>query len=469
MTRYRTILWVFLCIGLLWLSISLGLAQEGFFCDLILDPSDPPDNDAPVLIGASRSFAIEAVNPRHAHLTFDFLFRNDGPGLVTRLDVYVAVPSNRDNQHISDLSFSSPYTLLTDRYGQAIAYFQFTNLSPGQQATVSWEGDVEIEAMDYEVDPSQVTGLDQIPPGIVSAYTTNESMYRLESQIIQDAAQVAADGATNPYWIARNVHDFVANRLTYLNDNRWDDAETVYLQQHGSCSEYTILFIALCRANGLPARYVGGTRQREEGIYVDTVFHRWAEVYLPPYGWVPVDVTHDDVSGGPVHTYFGAVTDERFVTAVSGGDSEYLGWNYHSSYRYYYSGSRPDRTRERSFIWEPYPPELRANPTSLTSFILPNTTDTVIWGLDIITTNGSYDWLLSSAVSWLQLSKNSGTTPDTVQVMADTTGFGLGSHTGQVTLQSNLLGSSVTVPVEVLVVDEIFKTYLPLVTNKFGP
>ena len=125
---------------------------------------------------------------------------------------------------------------------------------------MSWEGLVAIEALDYGLDPGLVGGLDQIPADIITTYTTNEAMYRLESQTIQDAAQAAAEGATNPYWIARNVHDFVAERLECVNDHQWDDAETVYLQGHGSCSEYTFLFVALCRANGLPARYVGATR-----------------------------------------------------------------------------------------------------------------------------------------------------------------------------------------------------------------
>lgn len=464
MKRYKVIL-VFLCVSLSCLCTFSGLTQAESPPDLILDPGDPFDNDVPPLLTSSQNLTIEAVNPRYAHLRFDFLLRNDGPGEVARLDVYVAIPPNRDNQRISGLSFSAPYTLLTDRYGQAAAYFRFTNLSSGQQATVSWEGDVEIEAMNYGGEPGQVGGLDQIPSDLVSAYTTNESLYRLESSIIQNAAQVARNGATNPYWIARNIHDFVANRLTYNNDSHWDDAETVYLQQHGSCSEYTFLFIALCRANGLPARYVGGTRQRQDGTYVDTVFHRWAEVYLPPYGWVPIDVTHDDIEGGPpVYTYFGAVTDERFVTTVSGGSSEYLGWNYHVAYWYYYTGNRPDTTRERSFTWQPYSSELRTSPTSLIDLVLPNSTDAVIGSLDIISTNGSYDWSLDAINNnWLQLSKNSGTTPDTVQVLADTTDFSLGSHTGQITLQSSSLGKSVTVPVEVLVVDEIFETYLPFV------
>jgi transglutaminase-like putative cysteine protease len=451
--------------GLLWLSTSLGLARTGSPPDPILDPGDPLENDnAPPLV-ARQNFAIPAVNPRHAHLTFNFLFRNDGPGEVTRLEVYAAIPSNRDNQVISNLSFSAPYTLLSDGYGQPIAYFQFDTLSPDQQVTVSWDADVEIETMDYGVDPGQVAGLDQIPAEVINTYTTNKSMYRLESLTIQNAAQTAANGATNPYWIARNVHDFVANRLTYLNDHHWDDAETVYLQGHGSCSEYTYLFIALCRANGLPARYVGGTRQRQEGTYVDTVFHRWAEVYLPPYGWIPVDVTHDDTVGGPVYTYFGALTDERFVTTVSGGDSEYLGWNYHYAYRYYYSGGRPNVTRERGFTWQSYPPQLRVSPSSLTKLVLFDATDAVIGGLDVISTNGAYGWSLSSATSWLQLDKTSGTTPDTVQVTADATGLDLGSHNGEVVLEFQSLDGDVAVPVEVLVVEEILETFVPVVAK----
>jgi hypothetical protein len=428
----------------------------------VFDVSDPLYNDAPALTGENSVSVAEATNLRHSELAFDFLFRNDGPGLVTQLDVYVAIPESRDNQRISGLSFSAPYTLLIDRYGQEVAYFQFANLSAGQQVTVSWDTDVEIEALDYGLDPGAVTTWDQIPTDILSTYTSNESMYRLESTVIQDAAQAAAGGATDPYWIARNVHDFVANRLTYVNDHRWDDAETVYLQQHGSCTEYTFLFIALCRANGLPARYVGGSNHRQDGVYVDTVFHRWAEVYLPPYGWVPVDVTWDDSGDSLRHTYFGTVSDKCFVTTVGGGDSEYLSWNYNYSYRYYRSGD-VSRTRERSFTWEPYASELRIQPDTLNGLLSPGTS-AVIGQLDIVTTNGIYDWLLSSGTSWLQLDQSNGTTPDTVVVTTDATGLSEGEHTGELNFRSDALDKSVTVPVRVVIAN-LVKIYLPLIAK----
>lgn len=75
--------------------------------DPISEPADPLYNlvglmaNAPAPVVAEQHFDVETVDARHAHLVFDFLFRNDGPRDVTRLEVYVAVPSDRDNQRIT--------------------------------------------------------------------------------------------------------------------------------------------------------------------------------------------------------------------------------------------------------------------------------------------------------------------------------------------------------------------------------
>jgi transglutaminase-like putative cysteine protease len=57
---------------------------------------------------------------------------------------------------------------------------------------------------------------------------------------------------------------------------------------HGDCGEQTMLLIALLRLNGIPARWQSGF------IFSDGKYnniHDWGQLYLPPYGWVPMDVT----------------------------------------------------------------------------------------------------------------------------------------------------------------------------------
>ena len=44
----------------------------------------------------------------------------------------------------------------------------------------------------------------------------------------------------------------------------------------------------MCRAAGLPARYVGAIMIRGDDASTDEVYHRWPEVYLPGYGVVLV-------------------------------------------------------------------------------------------------------------------------------------------------------------------------------------
>jgi transglutaminase-like putative cysteine protease len=365
------------------------------------------------------------------------------------------VPQSRENQRISNLTFSAEFTPTFDRYDQPMAHFHFTDLAPGQDARVTWQGNVEIEARNYGLDPEQVTGLDTIPPDILATYTTDEDKYRLDSPVIVQAARTAARGATNPYWIARNVHDFVGRRMYYENDGQWDDAEAIYLRRNGSCSEYSILYIALARANGLPARYVAGTRQRKIGVYEDVLFHRWTEVYLPPYGWIPVDALHDDREGGIRYDYFGGISDERFATTISGGDSEYLGWNYHYGYSFDYAGEEPEVSRSRRFIWEPYPSELWTIPEAVSGFVPPDTEDAQVGTLGIVTTNGAYDWSVKSSSPWLHLERDRGTTPEVVWVQANTTGLLPGLYRGEIVLESKELDKIVTVPVELSVAEEV--------------
>src|SRR4029453_1806411 len=59
------------------------------------------------------------------------------------------------------------------------------------------------------------------------------------------------------------------------------------------------MVVAMARRAGIPARLVGTTKQRKSNLkpgksVIDDSFHRWAQVYLPGYGWVRVDATPDD-------------------------------------------------------------------------------------------------------------------------------------------------------------------------------
>jgi len=58
-------------------------------------------------------------------------------------------------------------------------------------------------------------------------------------------------------------------------------------QKIGDCTEHSDLFVALCRAKGIPARICDGyIMNPNKGV---TPRHMWAEFYSKRLGWIPVD------------------------------------------------------------------------------------------------------------------------------------------------------------------------------------
>jgi transglutaminase-like putative cysteine protease len=77
----------------------------------------------------------------------------------------------------------------------------------------------------------------------------------------------------------------IYQRLTYMlreHGDPWAPEETLK-QGQGSCRDFTMLFIDVCRSAGIAARFVSGYCVGDESAEGD--MHAWAEVYLPGAGW----------------------------------------------------------------------------------------------------------------------------------------------------------------------------------------
>ena len=143
----------------------------------------------------------------------------------------------------------------------------------------------------------------------------------------------------NAFFILQRVFDYVTHNMSYKLSGGWNAAPFLIKRKTGSCSEYTILTIALLRAAGVPARYVGSYVIRGEDASVDYVFHRWVEAYIPGVGWIPADPNKGDAEYPADRSRGIGSLDARFlVTTVSGGDSDVLAWQYYSYARWSHTG-----------------------------------------------------------------------------------------------------------------------------------
>ena len=67
--------------------------------------------------------------------------------------------------------------------------------------------------------------------------------------------------------------------------------EYFFTKKNGSCRDFTVFAMALCRELGIASRYVSGYFFSESENEPD-ILHAWMEVYLPGGGWRGYDPTH---------------------------------------------------------------------------------------------------------------------------------------------------------------------------------
>jgi len=262
--------------------------------------------------------------------------RNLGPDEVLQAELLSALPHELISQRVEAVSFfPQAVEVVQDRWGQKVARMKVPLLKPGEQAELRLKVKVSPREVNWVIYPHLVGGAMAIPLAIKKEYLKNESKYDIYHPIIQNAVKEAVGEEKNLYWMARRIYRYVHQKMHYERIGGWDVAPKVLARGSGSCSEYSFVFIAMCRAAGIPARYVGSLVMRKDRASWDDVFHRWVEIYLPPYGWIPVDPSRGDQAGEARRAAsFGMLTADFLITTEGGGGSELLDWNYNHNQRY---------------------------------------------------------------------------------------------------------------------------------------
>lgn len=146
-----------------------------------------------------------------------------------------------------------------------------------------------------------------------------------DPRIIRRAREITArrtQWSQDPKQVARQlttaVYSMLDKQITFSVPNAVQVLETL----QGDCNEHTVLFVAMARALGLPARTAVGL------VYVNGAFfyHAWPEVWLDE--WVAVDPTFGQFPADASHIRFvigGLAQQVEIVRLIGNLDIEVLG------------------------------------------------------------------------------------------------------------------------------------------------
>jgi len=93
-------------------------------------------------------------------------------------------------------------------------------------------------------------------------------------------------------------------------------AGVTWSQRSGTCRDFAVLFVEVCRAIGLAARFVSGYQEGDPDSS-ERHLHAWAEVYLPGGGWRGYDPTQG-LAVADRHIALVASASSRYAAPVAG-------------------------------------------------------------------------------------------------------------------------------------------------------
>jgi hypothetical protein len=206
--------------------------------------------------------------------------------------------------------------------GQAV--YRLVPLDPGQTLTLWNQGEQRVVSSEPGLCEVEVT---------VPRFTADDATWRLphadtpklhpylqasayleiNTPEIQSLAKQAVRGETNPIRAARRIEHFVRSYITKKDLNiGFSSAEETAKSREGDCTEHAVLCAALGRAVGLPTRCVVGFGYLPPGNQESAIsnavdsntgifaFHMWAEAWIGPDEWVPMDAALDGFDAGHI-------------------------------------------------------------------------------------------------------------------------------------------------------------------------
>lgn len=274
-------------------AVTNALNQHADLMAASVDPHHVPDDHSRSGLetilemqaegGASYRYEVEEWIKLEPHA--------ERPGETLRLWFpYPVACATQPADQIKLIASSHPVTLTGDVHRTA---FMEVPCEPG--ATYSVRFSFVQKAKYIDLSSHVPTGLpagDGLSPEALAYYTSEQYPHiRFTSTVRALAGEIRGE-ETDPLRLAKRVYDWICHnvRYSYVRDYLLIEniPEFVMVNRYGDCGTMALVFITLCRAMGIPAKWQSGSSCRPDGIGS----HDWAMFYVAPYGWLYCDPSY---------------------------------------------------------------------------------------------------------------------------------------------------------------------------------
>lgn len=264
---------------------------------------------------AAKPYTLGRVYDRNLRVEVVVQNKGNTPSQNIRLEIPLLGELDSPYQRTVKESYSrEPVDVKKLNNNNRVGVFWIDSLPPGASDVITLEYYLNV----YPMHANFLTISKNNARGAPTDYL--EASEKIESnhpKIVAKARELTASCSTD-LEKAQAFYKFVIAHINYdLNSSARNTGALAALHSRsGVCEEYASLFVALCRASGIPARVVNGYAHPKgtggiwniapgESFPLRGYRHSWSEFFLNGAGWVPADpamnINNDDSK------YFGSL------------------------------------------------------------------------------------------------------------------------------------------------------------------
>lgn len=228
------------------------------------------------------------VLPKKFQVTMTVTAEADAAPAGQTIRAWIPVPRRYPFQEGFEVVASSPQVKQLDSEDSPIRSAYFEQVTEKDKPTeFKIEYNYTAYGVFFDIKPAEVRPCDPNDPAL--APYLREVPHIQFSPEIRALSQKIVGNETNAYRKAKKCYDWIADNINYSYAIEYSTIRNIseYCRSrgYGDCGQEALLFMTLCRLNGVPARWQSGWNTFP-GVKSN---HDWSEIYLAPYGWIPVD------------------------------------------------------------------------------------------------------------------------------------------------------------------------------------
>ena len=244
------------------------------------------------------------------------------------------MPEDRPEQRVIEFKVvEAPESFRITRdssYGRSWVYAE-APANPTKPMRVVTESKILRRSVSGLADASKASPVTDVHRRTFAKESRRDELHMEVVPAIQKTADLLAGDETNPVAQAKLFFDYVISQSEHYSKSSptpqgkcLGDAMECMGGTGDCCTDQHALFIALCRARGIPCRMMFGSRLRPENLGKDhdPGYRCWPNFYAPGLGWVPLDISSADAAGKESGSWFGGL-DENRVEWAEGRDFDF--------------------------------------------------------------------------------------------------------------------------------------------------